>query len=276
MKKTVILLLALLSFFVFSENYKYGVVKDAKGYTEVRENGNSGAKISAKLKNNTFVYIGKSEGDWVRVSAKTEYYENGKYSETVEGYITKDKLSYEFGPVIYISTDAACDNVTVEKLILKNKMNYENFSVLAYYLENRANRYEGHNYSYSVKSDPAMDFTNILNISNGLELKVSQDYELYISGLKYKKININNEKESVLGEFVPDTSILGVNGIEVLENKNYTYIRIPGETVGKGCTMEARDRAFAFRDSKLDFSFDLVYKNITSTREFDKWVKVKE
>ena len=118
--------------------------------------------------------------------------------------------------------------------------------------------------------------TNILKISNGLELKISEDYESYINGLKYKKININAEKEPALGQFVPDTSILGIKRIVVLENKNYTYIKIPGEDEGKGCSIEARDRIFVFKDSIPDFSFDIIYKNITDVREFDKWIKVKE
>ena len=104
-----------------------------------------------------------------------------------------------------------------------------------------------------------MEYTNILKISNGLELKISEDYESYISELKYKKININDEKEPVLGQFIPDTSISGVNRIEVLENKNYTYIKIPGENEGKGCSIEAKDRIFVFKGSKLDFSFDIIY-----------------
>ena len=276
MRKIVVLLVFLLSFSAFSENYRYGIVKDNKGYTEVRESGNSSAKINAKLKNNTFVYIDNIEGNWAKISAKTEYYENKEYSETVDGYIMKDKLSYEFGPVIYKSTDGACDNVSVEKLVLKNKKNYEDFGVIAYYLENSTNRYEGHGYSYSVKSDSAMEYTNILKISNGLELKISEDYESYISELKYKKININDEKEPVLGQFVPDTSISGVNRIEVLENKNYTYIKIPGENEGHGCSIEAKDRIFVFKDSKLDFSFDITFEDITNVRDFSKWVKVKE
>ena len=279
MKKAVVLLIFLFSFCIFSKVYEYAVIKDARGYTEVMENKNNKGEVKAKLKNNTLVRIeesNNSDGKWAKISAKTEYYENKKYVENIDGYVMRDKLSYEFGPVIYRSTDGACDNVLVEKLVLKNKKNNEDFGVIAYYLENSTNRYEGHRYSYSVKSDPDMEYTNILKISNGLELKISEDYESYINGLKYKKININAEKEPVLGQFVPDTSILGIKRIVVLENKNYTYIKIPGEDEGKGCSIEARDRIFVFKDSIPDFSFDIIYKNITDVREFDKWIKVKE
>ena len=279
MKKAVVLLIFLFSFCIFSKVYEYAVIKDTRGYTEVMENKNNKGEVKAKLKNNTLVRIeesNNSDGKWAKISAKTEYYENKKYVENIDGYVMRDKLSYEFGPVIYSSTGGACDNVLVEKLVLKNKKNNEDFGVIAYYLENSTNRYEGHRYSYSVKSDPDMEYTNILKISNGLELKISEDYESYINGLKYKKININAEKEPALGQFVPDTSILGIKRIVVLENKNYTYIKIPGEDEGKGCSIEAKDRIFVFKDSIPDFSFDIIYENITDVREFDKWIKVKE
>ena len=275
MRKIVVFLVFLVSFSLFAENYKYGIIKDARGYTEVKESGNSSAKIRAKLKNNTFVYIEKTEGEWVKISSRTEYYDNGKYLESVDGYIMKDKLSYEFGPAIYMGVTTDCDSTTAEKLIMKNKMNYEDFGVIVYYLENGMTGYDGHGYSYSVKPDPAAEFTSILKISNGLELKISEDYESFISELKYKKINIDSEKDTVLGEFVPDTSVSGINNIKILENKARTYIKIPSETKGEGCSIEAKDRVFIFKDNKLNLSFDMISENISNTREFNKWIKVK-
>lgn len=279
MRKIVVFLLVSISFFVYSDNYKYGIVKDTRGYSEVRETAAVGGKITAKIKNNTLVHIEKTEGSWVKISAKTEYYDKGKYSETVEGYIPSDKLSYEFGPVVYVDTDAACDNVTIKKLVLKNKINYENFNILAYYLEKQTNEYREHGYNYTVKTDPAEEYSSILKISNGLEMKITEDYEFFISELKYKKININSEKEPDLGQFVPDTSISGVNRTEILENKNYTYIKIPvavEKERDSGCSIEDEEKVFIFKDNKLASLFDIVYENITKTREFDKWIKVKE
>jgi hypothetical protein len=278
MKRKVFFLVFLLSFFVYAKDYRYGIVKDERGYTEVKT---SNGKVNARLKNNTLVYIEKSEGGWAKVSSKTEYYTGEKYIENVEGYIAEDKLSYEFGPVVYVSTDVACDNTTLEKLMLKKKMDYENFSVIGHYLENQVNRYEVNRYKdkgyeYTVKADPVLEYTSILRLNNGLEMKVSEDYDFYISELKYKKININDEKVPVLGQFVPDTSIGGINRIEILENKNHTYIRIPGEQEKDGCSIKNEDRVLIFKDNDLEFLFDIVYENITKVREFDKWRKVTE
>ena len=277
MKKAVIFFVFLLSFIVFAEDYKYGIVKDAKGYTEVKESGNAGAKVRAKLKNNTLVYIEETAGDWVKISTGTEYNENKNYVENVDGYIMKDKISYDFNSVIYMSSSAECDNVLLGKLVLKNKLDYADFSVLADYALKGTNGYEGpKNNGYSVKQDSADDYIYTLKINNGLELRLIDDFDTYISGLKYKKININGEKVPALSEFVPDTSVSGVSSMEISENKNYTIINIPLKTKGEGCSIEYGYKIFVFRDNNLSFIADMIYENITGIREFNKWVKVKE
>ena len=145
MKKIVVLLVFLFSFCVFSKEYEYAVIKDERGYTEVMESSNTHAKVRAKLKNNTLVRIeenNESEGEWLKISTKTEYVENTKYTENADGYVMKDKLSYEFGPVIYVSSSTECDNTTLTKLVLKNKMDYDHFSILADYIQNSASYYK--------------------------------------------------------------------------------------------------------------------------------------
>ena len=280
MKKIVVLLVFLFSFCVFSKVYEYAVIKDARGYTEVMENSNTGAKVRAKLKNNTLVRIeeiNESKAQWIKISTRTEYIENSKYTENADGYVMKDKLSYEFGPLIYVSSSTECDNTTLAKLVLKNKMDYDDFSVLADYIQNNANNYERNkNSSYSVKRDSEEEYIYILKINNGLELRLTEDYDIYISGLKYKKININNEKIPVLSEFVPDTSISGINSINIFEDKNYTIINIPMEIKGDGCSIESGNKIFMFKDNNLTFTADMIYENISSVREFGKWAKVKE
>ena len=280
MKKIVVLLIFLFSFCVFSKVYEYAVVKDARGYTEVVENGNTGAKVRAKLKNNTLVRIEEingSEGKWVKISTRTEYIENTKYTENVDGYVMKDKLSYEFEPVIYAGSSTECDNTTLTKLVLKNKIDYDDFNILADYVQNSANDYErDKNSGYSVKRDSAEEYIYTLKINSGLELKLTEDYDIYISGLKYKKININNEKIPALGGFVPDTTVSGINSINIFENKNYTIINIPMGTKGEGCSIESGNKIFVFKDNNFSFTADMMYENITSVREFGKWLKVKE
>ena len=156
-------------------------------------------------------------------------------------------------------------------------MDYDDFSVLADYIQNNANNYESNkSSSYSVKRDSAEEYIYILKINNGLELRLTEDYDIYISGLKYKKININNEKIPVLSEFVPDTSISGINSINIFEDKNYTIINIPVEIKGDGCSIESGNKIFMFKDNNLTFTADMIYENISSVREFGKWIKVKE
>ena len=280
MKKIVVLLIFLFSFCIFSKAYEYAVIKDARGYTEVMENKNTKGEVKAKLKNNTLVHIeesDESEGKWVKISTRTEYIENKKYVENVDGYIMKDKLSYEFGPVIYITVSTDCDNTILGKLVLKNKMDYNTFNFLADYVQSNANRYEENkNIGYSVKKDSAEEYIYTLKINNGLELKLTEDYDIYISGLKYKKININDEKIPELATFVPDTSISGINGITISENKIYTIINIPVETKEEGCSIESGNKLFVFKDNNFSFTADMVYENITDVREFGKWLKVKE
>ena len=280
MKRTVILMIFLFSFCIFSKAYEYAVVKDARGYTEVMENSNTDAKIRAKLKNNTLVRIKEisgTGGEWVKISTRTEYIENTKYAANVDGYVMKDKLSYEFGPLIYAGSSTECDNTRLTKLVLKNKMDYDDFSILADYVQNVANDYEKNkNSGYSVKRDSAEEHIYTLKINNGLELKLTEDYDIYISGLKYKKISIDNEKIPVLDGFVPDMSISGVNSINIFENKNYTIISIPMETKVEGCSIESGDKIFIFKDNNFSFTADMIYENISSVREFGKWIKVKE
>ena len=276
MKKIIYLFFVFLSCLGFSESYKYGIIKDSKGYTEVRETSEKNSQIIGKLKNNTLVYIGETKGDLVKISSKVEYYEKKKFVENVEGYVNKDKIIYEFGPIVYSATDGACDNVDVEKIKVENKMNYDDFSRIIYYLENRISRYDFPDINYTVKTATNDEYSHEIKISNGIEMTLMTDMETYITSLKYKKIKINGENTPILNQTVPDTSLLGINVTQALENKNYTYISIPEIFENTGCKTKSVDSVLVFKDNKMNFTFKVIVENITTVREFDKWVNAKE
>ena len=102
------------------------------------------------------------------------------------------------------------------------------------------------------------------------------DMETYITSLKYKKIKINGENTPILNQTVPDTSLLGINVTQALENKNYTYISIPEIFENTGCKTKSVDSVLVFKDNKMNFTFKVIVENITTVREFDKWVNAKE
>lgn len=48
------------------------------------------------------------------------------------------------------------------------------------------------------------------------------------------------------------------------------------EIKGDGCSIESGNKIFMFKDNNLTFTADMIYENISSVREFRKWIKVKE
>lgn len=276
MKKIIYIFFIFLSCMGFSESYKYGIIKGVKGYAEVKETSEKKSPVKAKLKNNSLVYIGETKGNFVKISSELEYYEKKRYSEAVEGYVSKDELVYEFGPIIYISTDGACDNVNVEKIKTENKLNYEDFSRIIYYLENRIHRYEFPDINYTVKKILNKEYSHEIKISNGIEMKLETDVDSHITNLKYKKININEENTPILKQTSPDISLLGVNEIQALENKNYTYISIPVLFETTGCKVKSMNSVLVFKNDKMNFMFKVIVENITAVREFNAWVKAED
>ena len=276
MKKIIYFFFIFLTCIGFSESYKYGVIKDSKGYVEVKKSAEKNSVTTAKLKNNTLVYIGEESGNWVKISSKAEYYENKQYNENVEGYVEKSKISYEFGPVVYVGTDTACDNVDVEKIKFEKKMGYDEFTGVVYYLENRIYRYDFPKISYTVKKAVNDDYSHEIKISNGIEMVLSTDLETFITNLKYKKININEKNVPELSNIVPDTSLLGINVTQVIEKGTSTYISIPESHESTGCTVKSTDSVLVFQNNKMNYIFKVISENITAVREFNKWVKVEE